>query len=204
MIALTFDDGPNPERTAPILDLLEQYHIPATFFVLGTSINETTSPLLQRMADMGCEIGIHGLTHSSMDAFSPLSLEKQLLEMKTIISDRIEGGYTPRLMRPPGGHYNDEVIAVAKRTELVLVMWSVDTLDWQVGKDEGLQKVKRDTKNGSIILCHDRGSGTLAAATEFIPYLLEQGYDFVTVSELLARYGAPAQPGTVYSSAVIR
>ena len=200
MVALTFDDGPNPEKTGPILDFLEECHGKATFFVLGTSINDKTSPLLQRMVDMGCEIGIHGLDHRRIDVVSPKNLEKHLRQMSAIISERIEGGYTPRLMRPPGGHYSESVGTVAKEVGLAVILWSVDTLDWKVNQDEVLLRLNNLTKDGAIILCHDKGHGTLKALQTFVPQLLEQGYELVTVSELIARNGASVQPGGIYYS----
>ncbi len=200
MVALTFDDGPNPTKTAPLLDLLEKYHVKATFFVLGTSISETTRPLLQRMVDQGCEIGIHGLDHSRMDKISAKNLKRKLTEVTAIISDQIEGGYTPRLMRPPGGHCNGTLQAVTKELGLPVILWSVDTLDWKSGRDAVLKALRNKTRDGSIILCHDKGYGTLEALEAFLPQLLSQGYDLVTVSELLARHGDPVEPGVVYRS----
>ena len=198
MVALTFDDGPNPRKTAPLLDLLEQYHIKATFYVLGTSLTEETSPLLQRMVDQGCEIGIHGLTHGKIDHLIPTSLTKKLLDMSAMISERIEGGYTPRTMRPPGGHLSQTVKNVTRELGISIVLWSVDTEDWRNGQDAVLRILRNKTRDGSIILCHDKGGRTQQALEIFIPELLAKGYEFVTVSELLSRHGTPAEPGTVY------
>ena len=198
MVALTFDDGPHPLKTAPLLDLLEQYHIKATFYVLGTSLTEETSPLLQRMVDQGCEIGIHGLTHGKIDHLIPTSLTKKLLDMSAMISERVEGGYTPRTMRPPGGHLSQTVKKVTLELGISIVLWSVDTKDWKNNLDTVLKILRSKTRDGSIILCHDKGSGTQQALEIFIPELLAQGYDFVTVSELLSRHGTPAEPGAVY------
>lgn len=200
MVALTFDDGPNPRKTAPLLDLLEQYHIKATFYVLGTSLTEETSPLLQRMVDQGCEIGIHGLTHSKIENVTPGTLTNWLLEVGAMISDRVDGGYTPRTMRPPGGHFSQTVKEVTQALGISIVLWSVDTEDWRNNRETVLKILRNQTQNGSIILCHDKGRKTQQALEIFIPELLAQGYDFVTVSELLSRHGAPAEPGTVYYS----
>lgn len=200
MVALTFDDGPHPVKTAPLLDLLERYHVKATFFVLGTSISEETAPLLQRMVDMGCEIGIHGLTHGRIDQLIAPSLKKKLLDMSEVISSHIEGGYTPKLMRPPGGHYSKTVKNVTRELGLSVIMWSVDTEDWRNNQETVLRILNRMTKDGAIILCHDKGHGTMQALEIFLPQLLEQGYELVTVSELLERHGTPPEPGTVYFS----
>ena len=199
MVALTFDDGPNPVKTAPLLDLLEKYGAKATFFVLGTSLTEETSPLLQRMVDLGCEIGIHGLTHGKMTRQSEAYLEKTYLEMSAMISERVEGGYTPRLMRPPGGNFNQNVRDVTKKLGLSVVMWSVDTKDWRNGRNTMLKILRTETRDGSIVLCHDKGNRTRDVMEVIIPELLEKGFDLVTVSELLSRHGGP-QPGKVYYS----
>ena len=166
--------------------------------MLGTSLTEETSPLLQRMVDQGCEIGIHGLTHGKIDHLIPTSLTKKLLDMSAMISERVEGGYTPRTMRPPGGHLSQTVKKVTRELGISIVLWSVDTKDWKNNLDTVLKILRSKTRDGSIILCHDKGSGTQQALEIFIPELLAQGYDFVTVSELLSRHGTPAEPGAVY------
>ena len=200
MVALTFDDGPNSEKTKPVLDILDQYHVKATFFVLGVAINEKTGPLLQRMVDMGCEIGIHGLDHRIVDRVAAKNLKMHLQQASAIISQQIEGGYTPKLMRPPAGRYSSSVLRVAEEEGLALIMWSVDTKDWKNRRDKILYILQSQTQDGAIILFHDKGSWTPDVLKQYIPLLLEQGYDLVTVSELIARNGASVVPGTVYRS----
>ena len=199
MVALTFDDGPNLTLTNPVLDKLEQYHVRATFYVLASAINDESGPMLQRMVDQNCEIGVHGLTHELMTNFSSGQNAARLLKACDAISSRIEGGYRPKTMRPPGGSYNSKVSRGAKEAGLAVIIWSVDTVDWytqNVGKI--MEVVKKKTKDGAIILCHDHHKPTLDALDEMIPWLLEQGYDLVTVSELLESTGTPLEPGKVY------
>lgn len=198
-VALTFDDGPRAERTESILDILEQYGAKATFFVLGSSINDTTAPILQRMVDMNCEIGIHGLDHTTMTKLNHNSQVKRLNKMKEIISDRILGGYEVRLMRPPGGAQNIRVRRAALEAELSVILWSVDSADWQSqSRDKIMEVCKKKVRNGSIILMHDKLKATHAAVAELVPYLQEQGYELVTVSELFENSEEPLQPGVVY------
>ena len=199
MVALTFDDGPRETGTDHILDLMEQYGGRATFFVLGSSINDETAPLLQRMVDLGCEIGIHGLDHSNLTKMSYEGQKKRYAQMKQILAERIEGGYTPRIMRPPGGNYNAQVQRAAKDAGLSVIIWSIDTLDWEKASTrEILDVCYRRIKNGTIVLFHDKLKATGTAMEELIPWLLDQGYELVTVSELLESRGVPLEPGKIY------
>lgn len=199
MVALTFDDGPRSFGTPDILDLLEKYNARATFFVLGTSITEETAPLLQRMVDMGCEIGIHGQDHSTMTRLGYETQVRRLTEMKELLNRQVEGGYIPRLMRPPGGNKSDTVLAAAKEAQLSVILWSVDSQDWKVAnKNDILKLCKTGITNGSIVLFHDKLKATRAAMEELLPYLVEEGYELVTVSELLERHGQLLEPGQLY------
>lgn len=199
IVALTFDDGPRPGRTNLILDILEQYGARATFFVLGSSINDTSAPLLQRMVDLNCEIGIHGLDHTTMTKLNYESQVNRLNKMKEIISERIEGGYELHLMRPPGGAQTVRVRKAAETAGLAVILWSVDSTDWEVlNRDKILEVCKRKIRNGSIILMHDKLQATRAAVAELVPYLQEQGYELVTISELFEYTGTALEAGVVY------
>ena len=201
MVALTFDDGPRENGTAHILDLLEQYGGRATFFVLGVVIKEETAPLLQRMVDLGCEIGIHGLDHSKISKMSYENQVRRLTKAKTIISERIEGGYEPRIMRPPGGSNSRVVERAAGDMGLSVILWSVDTADWKSANPEAILKIcRQQIKNGSIVLFHDKLKATGVAMERLLPWLQEQGYELVTVSELLESRGVPLEPGRTYQS----
>lgn|GEM_PF-1199236 len=201
MVALTFDDGPTKGYTGAILDLLEKYDARATFFVLGTSIDKTTGPLLQRMVDLNCEIGIHGLDHSLMTRHSFEYQRKRLAKMKSIISDWVEGGYEVRVMRPPGGHQNAAVRRCAAEADLAIILWSVDTMDWKVADSGKIMKTcQSKIRNGSIVLMHDKLKATRSALSKLIPYLQEKGFQLVTVSELLESSGSPLESGVVYRS----
>lgn len=199
MVALTFDDGPNLTLTIPVLEKLEQYHVKATFYLLASAINDKSGPMLQMMIDGGHEIGVHGWNHERMTQFSASENKKRLEKAAAEISSWIDGGYEPKTMRPPGGNKDGKVTRGAKDAGMAVIIWSVDTLDW---KTQNVQKimevVKKQTKNGAIILCHDHHKPTLDALDEMIPWLLEQGYDLVTVSELLNSTPEGMQPGKIY------
>ncbi len=200
MVALTFDDGPNMNCTMPVLDKLEQYHVKATFYVLGSAINDKNGYMLQRMVDLGCEIGVHGRNHDNMTTFTASQNAKRMLATCDEISSWIEGGYRPTTVRPPGGSYNGSVLRGAKEAGLAVVKWSVDTADWKTqNAGKIMEVVKKKTQNGSIILCHDRHKPTVDALDQIIPWLLEQGYELVTVTELLTSTGEPLEAGKLYT-----
>lgn len=184
-IALTFDDGPHPEYTPLILDILEEYGVKATFFVIGENADRYPD-LVRREADEGHEIGNHTYTHPITSSPS----EKEIIEEvgrteETIL--RITGS-RPKLFRPPGGCVFDGIGTKMKRMGYTTVLWSVDTVDWKrPGTDKIVSEVLGNTKSGSIILCHDFvvNSQTPTALAQWLPKMLGEGYEFVTVSELI-------------------
>ncbi len=185
-IALTFDDGPHPKYTKEILDILEEYHITATFFIVG--VNAINYPKdLQKIVDYGCEIGNHTDTHCRI---KNLAQEKLQLEIKHC-EDTIYQicGVRPHVFRPPEGMMNCYLKDVAKEMGYNVVLWSIDTNDWALNPPtEILKTVKSQIRGGDIILMHDYVSGgntTCNALRLIIPELLQSGYEFVTVSELI-------------------
>lgn len=199
MVALTFDDGPNAQYTMRYLDILEKYETVGTFFVIGTNLDDKRAPeILQRMLSLGCEIGMHDLRHSDLTNFTYDKNVKRMEEMRKKISDLIEGGYETHLMRPPYGYKNSTVLKACKTAETACILWSVDTRDWSNKNASKIVKiVKSEVKNGSIILFHDRLDASLEAIEILIPWLKEQGYDLVTVTELL-NSEAPIEYGKSY------
>ena len=198
MVALTFDDGPT-EYTSQVLDLLERYDAKGTFFVIGSSLSEKTRPILQRMADLGCDIGMHDLTHANLTRFSASANAKRIERMRALIWAQIEGGYDARLLRPPYGYLNKAVRQACKAGSVACVRWSVDTRDWSNKNPKTILKiVKSETKDGTILLFHDRLPTTVTALETVIPWLREQGYDLVTVTELIESSGQPIEYGKDY------
>jgi len=190
MVALTFDDGPNLTYTPQVLDKLEQYGAKGTFFVVGSHLNEKSKPLLQRMADAGHDIGMHGLNHTAMTRFSAAKNTDRFEQMRQKISEQIEGGYDTHLLRPPYGSQNKNVLKACAAAGVACIRWSVDTRDWSNKNANTIFRiVQRDTKNGAIILFHDRLESTVASLDKVIPWLQEQGYALVTVTELLESAG---------------
>ena len=198
MVALTFDDGPT-EYTAQVLDLLERYGAKGSFFVIGRNLNEQTRPILQRMVDMGCDIGMHDLTHTDLTRLSTAANTARIERMRSLISAQIDGGYDPHLLRPPFGKLNKAVRRACKAGNVASVRWCVDTRDWSSKDPKAIMKIVRaEAADGAIILFHDRLPTTVAALEEAIPWLQAQGYDLVTVTKLIESSGHSIRYGEDY------
>lgn len=189
LIALTFDDGPDRNETAQILNILKKHKAKATFFVLGKWAKERPELIAREIAD-GHEVGNHTFYHTFGDQIQDEdSYFKELEDADQAIEDA--GGVRPTLFRPPGGVYNDVVVrsAQARGYSIVLWSWHQDTGDWnRPGKQRIINKVLRNARNGDIVLFHDNVHGksqTIEALEHILPELKKQGYRFVTVSELL-------------------
>lgn len=184
VIALTFDDGPYPKVTGHILDVLEKNGVCATFFVLGSRI-EGHEDMLTRMDELGCEIGNHSFSHADLTRLSKADCQRELSDTDAEI--RRVTGHEASVVRPPYGYYNKTVMSAAERP---LILWTVDTNDWR-GKAPGeiADYVIQQTKEGSVILMHDQQTQTADAMEMIIPTLIEEGFRFVTVSELIRLTG---------------
>ena len=184
VIALTFDDGPYPKVTGHILDVLEKNGVCATFFVLGSRI-EGHEDMLTRMDELGCEIGNHSFSHADLTRLSKADCQRELSDTDAEI--RRVTGHEASVVRPPYGYYNKTVMSAAERP---LILWTVVTNDWR-GKAPGeiADYVIQQAKEGSVILMHDQQTQTADAMEMIIPTLIEEGFRFVTVSELIRLTG---------------
>lgn len=185
-IALTFDDGPHYKYTGEILDILAEYDIKATFFVIG-KLAELHPELVIRELSEGHEVAGHTWSHPHLVGISEEALISEINSTEELLFEIAE--YRPRLFRPPEGKCGEIVRKVAGKLDYEVVLWTVDTKDWaHTPSDKIVECVMNNTKSGSIILCHDfigTNSPTPDALRVFIPKLLAEGYEFVTVSELL-------------------
>lgn len=185
-IALTFDDGPHPVYTERILDILKKYDVKATFFMIGENVVYYTDTAL-RVKNEGHEIGNHTVKHLSARKNSPDKLREDMLECSRVIKDKL--GYQTSIMRPPEGELVDTVLNTCSRLNFSVILWNVDTRDWAHTSPERIYKnVIENTGSGDIILMHDyisKSSPTPEALEMIIPKLLDSGYVFVTVSELI-------------------
>ena len=197
MIALTFDDGPSA-HTDRLLDLFSTYDGKGTFFVVGNSI-QGREATLQRMAAAGHELGGHSWNHRQLTKLDVAELKDQIMNTRAKIYEVT--GVDTTILRPPYGSYNDQVKATAAELGIVLVNWSVDTLDWKNKNADAVYKaIMSQTRDGSIILCHDLHKTTVDAMERVIPELIAQGYQLVTVSELLSHSEKEITAGQVYNN----
>ena len=198
MIALTFDDGPS-EYTGYFLDILERYGARATFFVIGRRL-ENGRDVVIRAHSLGNEIANHTFYHQIMavEAMTDLDIVNDIKMGSDAIASII--GVTPSpIVRPPGGAYDDRVIGVVGDTGYEIIMWSMDTFDWRDrNADTVYQRIMSNVKDGDIILMHDTHRTTAVAMERVIPQLIEEGYELVTVTELLRHSYESPEPGRVY------
>lgn len=191
-IALTFDDGPGVYGQE-LLDYLQEKGIHVTFFYIGNQVAEYADNVY-RAYNEGHEIGNHSYTHPVM---STLSNDNQLSELAKCHDAIVAAcGAEPTLFRPPYGSKNDRLLS---NCGLPCVLWSVDTLDWQTrDKDYVSRQIINGAGDGHLILVHEIHKTTIAGVKIAVDKLLEDGWEFVTVSELWERDGYEMQPGTVY------
>lgn len=195
MVALTFDDGPSP-TTPKILELLRQNGGRATFFVVGNRLSAYPQAARDIVAQ-GSEIMGHTWDHKELTNLSANAIRKEFTDTDAAAWEI--AGVRPRAYRPPYGSVNDSVKAVAKELGISLIDWSVDSLDWKSrSADAVYDEIMGQVEDGSIILCHDLYASTAEAMARVIPELLRQGYQLVTVSELLTASGGAMEAGTVY------
>jgi polysaccharide deacetylase family sporulation protein PdaB len=191
VVALTFDDGPYSPYTEQILDILKEYHVPATFFVIGQNA-EKYPELVSRIALEGHQIGNHTYHHVDLLKVNRKTIETEIDRTNKVIAEIV--GKSPQVVRPPHGFRDPVVMEAMKERGLKVVDWSVMSRDWtNPGVEAIVERTVSKVQNGSIVLLHD-GDGLEAAASRaqtveatrrIIPQLLEQGYKFVTVDEIL-------------------
>lgn len=182
-VALTFDDGPHKTNTERVLNSLKEFDVKATFFMLGNQVDYYPS-LVQRVAEEGHEIGNHSNTHPDLSKVDANRVQKEFETTNQRIYDVI--GRYPTVFRPPYGSYNNNIITQATNLNLPIIMWSVDSLDWKTKNATSINhEILSTTTNGSIILMHDIHDATADALPSVLKNLKEQGYSFVTVSQLL-------------------
>lgn len=177
VIALTFDDGPS-KYTKDLLKLLKKYDVTATFFVLGNKVPLYTETL-KKMISNGNEIGNHSYNHKLMSSLKKEEIIEQIEQTQSALKSTL--GYTPKSLRPTYGSVNQKI---RENTSLTIVLWNVDTLDWKIKDPKKIAERGLKVKDGDIILMHDSKERTIKALSIMIPKLLDEGYQFVTISEL--------------------
>lgn len=182
-VALTFDDGPHAEVTARVLKTLAEHEVKATFYMLGSQVDYYPS-IAKEVVDQGHELGNHTQSHKDLTRLSALQIREEIKSASTTIQNATTD--SPKSIRPPYGAFNDSVKEVSKELDLPIVMWSVDSLDWKSRNSVAInQEVMKNIHPGAIILLHDIHKTTADALPSLLKNLKSEGYEFVTVSELL-------------------
>ena len=196
MVALTFDDGPHAVYTDQILDILEKNGAVATFFEVARNLPKAPDAV-RRAVDLGCEIGSHSYRHANLGKMDQAAQQADQAAADAIVHAVL--GTTPSQLRPPYGSMNKTLKTTCGRS---IVTWSIDTEDW-LSKDA--DKVVASVQNagnldGQVILLHSIYGSTVEATEVLVPWLLEQGYQLVTISELIQlRFGDQVEPNRSYN-----
>ena len=197
LVALTFDDGPDPVFTSQILDALAKYEAKATFFVIGEEA-ERFPDLIKRQVNDGHEIGNHTYRHHFRDGYEPYILKKELEKNAKVIA-RLTG-FSPSLFRPIAGYYDKEIVDTAINSGYNVILWSwhQETKDWsRPGADKITRNVISDMRPGDVIIFHDAGgdrSQTVKAVEAILEVLYSRGYRCTTVSDMLYRSNSILPP----------
>ena len=179
MVALTFDDGPDPKTTPQALDILKKYGAKATFFMVGQNIAGNEA-IVKRVHNEGHQIGIHTWDHPVLTKLPLESAQKEILDTQTAINNVI--GIKPTITRPPYGAIN---ATIQNSVDQSFIMWNVDSLDWKTRNTKAIMQEIAKTQPGSIILMHDIHQTSIDALPSVLEYLKSNGYTLVTVDELL-------------------
>lgn len=193
VVALTFDDGPSPEYTNMVLNVLKKHQVKATFFLVGKHVRKYPQ-VARRIVEEGHEVGNHTYSHKDLVPASKRRLYKEIFETQKVINEYL--GVDTRLFRPPRGIFSEAVRKFVVSHGFALVLWSVSGIDWAKMPPTLIAKrIIRYAHPGAIILLHDSGAllrseghsrlNTVKALEIIIPALKERGYKFVTVSELI-------------------
>lgn len=181
-VAITFDDGPNPDYTAALLDGLKERGVVATFFLLGKEA-EKYPELVHRMSEEGHLVATHAYEHVNLCNLNQEAAIWQVDKTNQIIKEIT--GTTPQFIRPPFGCWKKNL---DYETTMIEVLWDVDPLDWKTSNTSVVVKrVLNVVKDGDIILLHDASQSSIDAALQIVDELQQDGYLFVTVDELLLK-----------------
>jgi peptidoglycan/xylan/chitin deacetylase (PgdA/CDA1 family) len=187
VVAITFDDGPDPKYTPLMLEVLHKEGVQATFFVLGKEAQRNPS-ILSWMVRAGHEVANHGYSHPDMRQLNKAEVYTEIKKAEQVIKNAT--GLKPEYYRPPGGVVTPAILRAAFEAGYQLIHWSIDPKDWK--KNHTAEVISGSLKDkvgaGDIILFHDGGVNqeeTIKAVVALIHDLKEHGYQFVTVSQLL-------------------
>jgi peptidoglycan/xylan/chitin deacetylase (PgdA/CDA1 family) len=202
-IALTYDDGPNDPHTLRLLEVLAKHAAKATFFLIGRYVRHRPDIALE-IVKSGHSVGNHTFTHPLLIFKSDAEIRKELSECHAALSDAV--GEHSNLFRPPFGGRRPAVLRIARELGLEPVMWSVTGYDWNAPSVEVIErKVTKQIRGGDVVLLHDGGhaqlgadrSQTVLATDHLLTRCKAEGYEFVTISEMMAKSAVRRQPSAI-------
>ena len=196
-LALSFDDGPNTTTESALLDVLAKHKVPATFFVIGKNITDESAENMKRAVKQGCEIGNHSFTHPMMTMMDEAQVKEEV-ETTSALIEQITGK-RPEFFRPPYINVKPEMYDWIDRTFIC----GTDCQDWEATTSMEFRRegIISSAEPGAIYLLHDfeGNEATVEALDQAIPVLKEQGYVFVTVSELFKKLKCTPDGHTMYT-----
>jgi peptidoglycan/xylan/chitin deacetylase (PgdA/CDA1 family) len=199
-LALTYDDGPNDPHTLRLLEVLARHNVKATFFLIGRFVRRRPD-IARELARAGHVIGNHTFSHPNLIFASALQTRMQLQDCEQALSDAV--GEHSRLFRPPFGGRRPSTLKIARALGLEPVMWTVAGRDWEGKPAEYIEKrVSKRIRGGDVILLHDGGheafgadrSQTVIATDRLIARYKSEGYEFVTIPEMMGKPVVSSQP----------
>ncbi|MFC4778138.1 polysaccharide deacetylase family sporulation protein PdaB [Paenibacillus sp. GCM10023252] len=188
VIALTFDISWGDKRTEPILDILKENNVKQATFFLSSPWSQSHPDIVKKIVDAGYEIGSHGHKHDNYSKLSDEEIRTQITTAHSILSNLT--GKKPNLIRLPNGDFDKRVLRIAEQLNYKVIQWDTDSLDWMnIGTDKIIDRVVTRAHNGDIILMHasDSVKQTHEALPAIVTQLRAKGYEFVTVSGLIAQ-----------------
>lgn len=195
MVAFTFDDGPSA-NTPRIIDLFDQYGGKCSFCVVGERVGEFADAA-KRIVDEGFEIGIHTWDHTQLTDLSIQEIIQEISSTQDAIGQYTSG--SALFLRPPYGSADETVSSICKDLGLYIAHWSIDTEDWKLKDAQAIADViLSQVRDGSVVLSHDLYDFTAEAMEIVVPKLVEQGYQLVTLTDLLTASYGEVTPGRMY------
>ena len=183
-VAISFDAAWGNDDTETLIDILKEYNVPATFFVVGAWVDKYPESV-KALSDAGHRIENHSNTHPYM---TQLSREQMINEIESC-NNKIKAvtGRCPTLIRVPYGDYDNAVVETVESLNMFTIQWDVDSLDWKshATADSICKRVTSKVKNGSIVLFHNDADHTPAALPTILKCLKDEGYEFVFISDLI-------------------
>lgn len=194
MVALTFDDGPYTPVTKRILATLKKYDERATFFCVGSRVDQYAQMVQQEYAQ-GCQVASHTYGHVNLTKLKKKKIKKEINKANAVLQKTI--GCPSTVLRPTGGLINAKVCSAVGEP---MVCWSIDSEDWKSRNKKKILKKCKHVRDGDIVLMHDLYPATAAAVEKLVPSLKKQGFLLVTVDELFYYKGIQTKAGAVYYS----